>query len=316
MPSLDRALGWINTNPPSTADLHGRVVLIDFWTYTCINWRRTLPYVRAWAAKYKDRGLVVIGVHTPEFGFEKDLDNVRRVAKAQGVDYPIAIDSDYAIWNAFRNRYWPALYFIDAQGRIRHHQFGEGDFDESEHVIQQLLAESGHSDVNRTFVAPAAGGAEVAADWTNLATPETYVGYGRSDAFASFSSAVLDRPRVYAMPQALRLNMWALSGDWTMKRESAVSNAANAKIAFRFHARDVHLVAGPSNAAAAVRFRVTLDSQPPRSAHGVDVDADGNGSVAEPRMYQLIRQSAPIIDRRIEIEFFEPGAELFVFTFG
>jgi thiol-disulfide isomerase/thioredoxin len=310
MPSLGRADGWLNSQPLSTPDLRGKVVVVDFWTYTCINWRRTAPYVRAWAQKYKDQGLVVIGVHTPEFSFEKNVDNIRRAAKEQGVEYPIAIDSDYGIWDAFNNRYWPALYFIDAQGRIRHHQFGEGEYEQSEAVIQQLLAESGHDTFERAPVAADAHGPELGADWKNLGSPETYVGYRRSDSFASPREALLDRSRVYAVTAQLKLNEWGFAGDWTMV------NRANGKISYRFHARDLHLVMGPAVPGTAVRFRVLIDGHPPGASHGVDVDDMGQGRLDEPRMYQLIRQPAPIADQLFEIEFLDPGADVFVFTFG
>jgi hypothetical protein len=259
----------------------------------------------------------VIGVHTPEFSFEKDVDNVRRAAKEQHVDYPIAIDSDFATWRAFDNQYWPALYFVDAQGRIRHHQFGEGDYEHSEVVIRQLLAEAGHGDaLERQPVAVEPRGAEAQADWQTLGSPETYVGYARSDTFASPGGGVFDRSRVYAAPARLRLNEWAFAGDWTMKRELATSNKANGKIAYQFHARDVHLVMAPAAHGTPVRFRVLIDGQPPGAAHGVDADAQGNGTLDEPRMYQLIRQSPPIGDRQFEIEFLDAGADVFVFTFG
>jgi thiol-disulfide isomerase/thioredoxin len=316
LPSLGHATAWLNSEPLSAADLRGKVVLIDFWTYTCINWRRTLPYLRAWEQKYRDNGLVVIGVHTPEFSFEKDIGNVRGAAKDQNVDYPIAMDSDYAIWNAFKNQYWPALYFVDAQGRIRHHQFGEGDYEQSEVIIQQLLAEAGHSSSERQLVSVEGHGAEAAADWTSLRSPEAYVGYARAEHFASSGGALLDRPRVYAASARLKLNEWALAGDWTTRKESAVLNKANGKVIYRFHARDVHLVMGPAARGASVRFRVLIDGQPPGASRGVDVDDEGHGTADGPRMYQLIRQSAPIADRQFEIEFLDPGAEVFVFTFG
>jgi len=316
MPSLGRANAWLNSQPLSAADLRGKVVLIDFWTYTCINWRRTAPYVRAWAQKYKDQGLVVIGVHTPEFSFEKDVDNVRRAANEQKVDYPIAIDSDRAIWNAFHNQYWPALYLIDAQGRIRHHQFGEGEYQQSEVIIQQLLTEAGHNGFERAPVSADGHGAEVAADWQNLATPETYVGYEHAVNFVSPGEELLDRPRVYAVPALLKLNEWALAGDWTMRKESAVLSKANGRISYRFHARDLNLIMGPAALGTRVRFRVLIDGQPPGKSHGVDVDEEGHGRIDEPRMYQLIRQPTPIADRQFEIEFFDPGAEVFDFTFG
>jgi thiol-disulfide isomerase/thioredoxin len=316
LPSLSGATGWLNSPPLTAAGLRGKVVLIDIWTYTCINWLRTLPYVRAWAEKYKPQGLVVIGVHSPEFAFEKNVDNVRRAAKDMKVDYPIAIDSDFAIWRALNNEYWPALYIVDAQGRIRHHQFGEGGYEQSERVIQQLLAEAGNSGIGHDLVSVDARGAEVAADWSNLKSPENYVGYGRAENFASPGGAVLDKPRVYAAPARLKLNGWALSGDWTIRKPSTVLNKPNGRIAYRFHARDLHLVMGPSAPGAAVRFRVLIDGKPPGAAHGVDVDDQGNGTVTEQRMYQLVRQPKPIADRQFEIEFLDSGVEAFAFTFG
>jgi thiol-disulfide isomerase/thioredoxin len=316
LPSLGGATEWLNSPPLTAAGLHGKVVLIDFWTYSCINWLRSLPYVRAWAEKYKDQGLVVIGVHSPEFGFEHNVDNVRRAAKEMGIDYPIAIDNDYAIWRAFKNQYWPALYFVDAEGHIRHHQFGEGEYEQSERIIQQLLAKAGIGGIGRELVSVDARGAEAAADWGSLKSPENYVGYERTENFASPGGAVLDRRRVYAAPERLRLNQWALSGDWTVGKQVAVLNRANGRIAYRFHARDLHLVMGPAARGTAVRFRVLIDGQPPGAAHGIDVDDQGNGTVTEQRLYQLIRQPKPIGDREFEIEFLDSGVEAFVFTFG
>jgi thiol-disulfide isomerase/thioredoxin len=316
MPSLGSATGWLNSQPLTTAGLRGKVVLIDFWTYTCINWLRTLPYVRAWAEKYKNQGLVVIGVHSPEFAFEKNLDNVRRAAKDMKVNFPIAIDSDHAIWRAFKNEYWPALYFVDAQGRIRHHHFGEGEYEQSERIIQQLLAEAGSGGVSRDLVSVDGRGAEAAADWGSLKSPENYVGYERTENFASPGGAVLDKRRVYAVPARLRLNQWALLGDWTVQKQAIVLNQANGRIAYRFHARDLHLVMGPAVRGTALRFRVLIDGQPPGAAHGIDVDDKGNGTVTEQRLYQLIRQPKPIADRQFEIEFLDSGVQAFAFTFG
>jgi len=314
--SLNGATGWLNSQPLTPASLRGKVVLVEFWTYSCINWLRTLPYVRAWAAKYKDRGLVVIGVHTPEFGFEKNLDNIRGAAQAMRIDYPIAIDSDYAVWRAFENRYWPALYFIDAAGRIRHHQFGEGDYDKSERVIQQLLTEAGSGDIDRRLIAVDAQGVEAAGDWDSLRSPETYLGYQRGENFSSAGSAVADKSRTYALPTRLGLNHWALSGNWTIGNQAAVLNQPKGRIAYRFHARDLHLVMGPAARGGSVRFRVLIDGQPPVAGHGLDVDELGNGTITEPRLYQLIRQPMPIADRQFEIEFLDAGVEAFVFTFG
>ena len=316
MPSLDGATGWLNSPPLTPAFLRGKVVLVQFWTYTCINWRRSSPYVRAWAEKYKDQGLVVIGVHTPEFEFEKNLDNVRWAAGDMRVAYPVAVDSDSTIWSAFKNQYWPALYFVDAQGHIRHHQFGEGDYEQSERVIQQMLAEAGAGHPGHELVAVDARGAEAAADWDNLRSPENYVGYERTENFASPGGAQLDERRVYAAPAGLSLNQWALMGEWTMEKQATVLNKAGGRIAYRFHARDLHLIMGPATRGRSVRFRVLIDGESAGAEHGVDVDEEGNGTVTEQRMYQLIRQSKPITDRQFEIEFLDPGVEAFAFTFG
>jgi thiol-disulfide isomerase/thioredoxin len=316
LPSLGGATGWLNSQPLTAASLHGKVILIDVWTYTCINWLRQLPYVRAWAEKYKNQGLVVIGVHSPEFAFEKNVDNVRRAVKELNVNYPIAIDSNYAIWRALKNKYWPALYFVDAQGRIRHHHFGEGEYERSERVIQQLLAEAGREAGSRELVSVEGRGVEAAADWGSLRSPEIYIGYERTENFASPGGAALDKRRTYAVPARLRLNHWALSGDWTMNKEAALLNNASGRIAYRFHARDLHLVMGPAARGTPLRFRVLIDGKPPGAAHGLDVDEQGNGTVTEQRMYQLIRQAKPIADRQFEIEFLDPGVEAFAFTFG
>ncbi len=263
LPSLGSANGWLNSQPLTANGLRGKVVLIDFCTYTCINWLRTLPYGGGWAEKYKNQGLVVIGVHTPEFPFEKDVANVRRAAKDLKVNYPIAIDSNYAIWRALKNKYWPALYFVDAQGRIRHHYFGEGEYEKSERVIQQLLAEAGRDGISRELVSVDARGVEAAADWGSLRSPENYVGHERTENFASPGGAVLDKRRIYAAPARLRLNQWALSGDWTVAKQATALNKANGRIAYRFHARDLHLVMGPAARGTSVRFRVLIDGQPP-----------------------------------------------------
>jgi len=314
--SLAHATMWLNSPPLTAAELRGRVVLVDFWTYTCINWRRQLPYVRAWAEKYKDKGLVVIGAHTPEFSFEKNIDNVRWAASDMCVAYPIAVDNDYAIWRAFDNEYWPALYFVDAQGRVRHHAFGEGQYEQSEAVIQRLLAEAGVSSIGHELVSIDAHGAEASADWDELGSGENYVGFERTDNFASPGGAKPDKRHEYALPARLRLNQWALSGDWTMGREALVLNQAGGRITYCFHARDLHLVMGAATPKTSLRFRISIDGQVPYAAHGVDVDDQGNGTVTEPRMYQLVRQQAPIVDRQFEIEFLDPGAEAFSFTFG
>jgi len=316
LPSLSGATAWLNSPPLSAADLRGKVVLIDFWTYTCINWLRTLPYVRAWAEKYRDHGVVVIGVHTPEFPFEHDLENVRRAAKDMKVEYPIAIDNDYAIWDAFDNHYWPALYLVDAQGHIRAHHFGEGAYEQSEMMLQHVLAEAGIGGIDDELVSVDAGGAETAADWGSLRSAENYVGSERTENFASPGGAVVDKPRVYAAPARFSLNQWALAGEWTMGEQATLLNAANGRIAYRFHARDLHLVMGPAARGISVRFRVLIDGEPPGAAHGLDVDDQGNGTLSEQRLYQLIRQAQPIADRLFEIEFLDAGVETFAFTFG
>jgi thiol-disulfide isomerase/thioredoxin len=316
LPSFDGAIAWLNSPPLTPAGLRGTVVVADFWTYTCINWLRTLPYVRAWAEKYRDHGLVTIGVHSPEFPFEHDIDNVRRAAAEMRVTYPIAVDSDFGVWRAFNNHYWPALYIADAQGQIRYHHFGEGAYDEAEMVIQQLLGEAGLNSFEPTLVSGDAHGIEVAADWSNLESPETYLGYERAENFASPGGATWDRRRLYAAPAQLSLNEWALSGDWTVAAGAAVSNVASGRIAYRFHSRDLHLVLAPPAGGTSVRFRVLLDGRVPGDAHGGDVDDQGNGVVMEPRLYQLIRQRQPVEDRQFEIEFLDPGVEAYVFTFG
>jgi thiol-disulfide isomerase/thioredoxin len=316
MPSFGGATGWINASPLMSADLRGKVVLVEFWTYTCINWLRTHPYVRAWAKKYEDQGLVVIGVHTPEFPFEKDLDNVRRAVQDMSIGYPVAVDSDYAIWRAFRNQYWPAFYFVDAEGRIRHHQFGEGQYELSENILQRLLAEAGTAGTGPELVSPGGQGFEAAADWANLRSPENYLGYERTENFSSSGGAVRGKGHSYAAPARLSLNHWALSGDWTIESGHAALNAAEGRIAYRFHARDLHLVMGSSSATRPLRFRVTIDGAPPRADHGLDVDPDGGGSVLEPRLYQLVRQSGVIADRTFEIGFLDPGVRAYAFTFG
>jgi thiol-disulfide isomerase/thioredoxin len=314
LPGFDGATGWLNSSPLSVDDLRGKVVLVDFWTYTCINWLRTLAYVRAWSEKYAD-GLVVVGVHTPEFPFERDVDNVRWAAQEMAVTYPIALDSSYAVWDAFSNSYWPAVYIADAEGRIRHHQYGEGGYEECERVIQRLLRDAGTDETDDlATVLPV--GFEVQADWANLRTPETYLGYDQALNFASPGGAKLEQARTYAAPESLRLNQWALAGDWTVGRRAAVSDAADGRIVFRFNARDVHLVMGPRARGSSVPFQVLLDGQPPGDAHGLDVDEDGRGTVARQRLYQLIRQSGSIEDRTVEIAFPAGSAEAYAFTFG
>jgi thiol-disulfide isomerase/thioredoxin len=316
LPSLDGATEWLNSPPLSASDLRGKVTLFDFCTYTCINWIRTLPYIRAWAETYGDHGLVMVGVHKPEFSFEKDLENVREALNAMRVTYPVAIDSDQAIWEAFANQYWPALYFVDAEGRIRHHRFGEGDYERSEIVIKQLLAEAGVEGVGDELVSVDPQGPEVAADWDSLGSGETYLGYRRTGGFASLGGLAPNEARVYAIPDRLRPNHWALSGDWTVTPEAVVLNEPNGRVAYRFEARDVHVVMGPAAGGPSVPFRVFIDGAQPGDAAGSDIDADGSGQLIQQRMYQLIREHGPITDRLFEIEFLEPGAEAFAFTFG
>jgi thiol-disulfide isomerase/thioredoxin len=316
MPPFTGATGWLNTEPLTPTALHGKVVVVQFWTYTCINWLRTLPYTRAWADTYADKGLAVVGVHTPEFGVEHDVANVRRAATDMGIEYPIAIDNDYAVWDAFANRYWPALYIADAEGRIRHHQFGEGSYEQSERAIRQLLADAGADDLPHGPAPVKASGIELPADWDDLRSPETYLGLARSDGFASSGVAAFDEPSVYTPPSRLEVNEWALAGSWTLHTEGAECNEAGGRIAFRFHARDLNLILAPPARQAARRFRVLLDGRTPRDAHGLDVDEDGNGVVEQARLYQLLRQSGHIADRVFEIEFLDPGAAALCFTFG
>ena len=316
LPSLSGATGWLNSPPLTAADLRGKVVLADFWTYTCINWLRTLGYVRSWAVKYEDHGLVVIGVHTPEFPFERDVDNIRQAAKDMRVEYPIAIDSDYAVWRAFDNHYWPAVYIADAQGRIRHHQFGEGGYEECERTIQRLLREAGDEVIGNDLVSVAGDGFEAQADWATLQSPETYLGYEQAQNFASPGGVEIDEARTYVAPDSLRLNRWALSGDWTIEGRASVLNRADGRIAFRFHTRDVHLVMGPSSRDASVPFRVLVDGEPPGAAHGLDVDEGGNGTLSQQRLHQLIRERGSITERTFEITFLAPGVEAYCFTFG
>ena len=316
LPSFGGATGWLNS-PPLTADgLRGKVVLTGFWTYTCINWLRQLPYLRAWAAKYSAHGLVVIGVHTPEFGFEHDTENVRRAVQEMRIDYPVAIDSDYGIWTAFGNHYWPALYFADAQGGIRHHHFGEGEYQQSEMVIQQLLADAGSGGAGYEPVSVEAHGAEAPADWATLRSPENYTGYERTENFASPGGAVPGQPHTYTAPAELRLNQWALAGDWTMDDQPATLNQPGGRISCRFHARDLNLVMGPAAGGAPVPFRVLIDGQPPDAANGADTDGYGHGTATGQRLYQLIRQAGPVTDRTFEISFSDPGVQVFAFTFG
>jgi thiol-disulfide isomerase/thioredoxin len=302
MPSLAGATGWLNSEALAPADLRGRVVLVDFWTYTCINWLRTLPYLRAWNRRYAGQPFVLVGVHTPEFGFEGDVDNIRREAGRLGVDYPIAVDPDYTVWRAFDNHYWPALYFADADGRIRHRHFGEGDYESSELIIQQLLAEAGGADSGLEPVSVDAPGIEAPADWETLRTPETYLGYLRAERQAPRASD-------------LRLNQWALAGDWDVGGQAVALRKPGGVISVRFQARDVHLILAPPPGGAA-RFRVRLDGRAPGDDHGLDVDAQGAATVSEPRLHQLVRQRGPIVERTIEIEFPDAGVEAYCFTFG
>jgi Thioredoxin like C-terminal domain/AhpC/TSA family len=316
LPGFDGATAWLNSPPLTPEGLRGKVVLVDFWTYTCINWLRTLGYVRSWADKYRDHGLVVIGPHTPEFPFEHDLDNVRWAVEDMNVEYPVAVDSDYRVWRAFSNNYWPAVYIADADGRIRHHQYGEGGYDECERVVQQLLHDAGQNGFDEELVTPALEGFEVQADWANLQSPETYLGYEQAQNFASPGAADFDRPRTYAVPGTLGLNEWALSGDWTIAKGASVLAGGEGTLAFRFHARDVNLVMGPPARGASVPFRVRVDGEPPGAAHGFDVDEQGNGEVSQQRLHQLVREPGSIADRTVEITFLAAGAEAYCFTFG
>jgi thiol-disulfide isomerase/thioredoxin len=309
MPQLDGAAEWLNSEPHGPPELRGQVVLVNFWTLTCINWLRQEPYVRAWSQAYRGDGLIVIGVHTPEFSFERELDWVRLATTARGIDYPVALDSGYAIWNAFDNHYWPALYFVDRDGIIRDQHFGEGRYEQSERVIQELLG------IEREPVAVEALGVEAQADWDNLRTPETYLGYGRGGNFASPGGSAIDQSRSYELPERLRLNSWALAGEWTIGRENVALDQAGGSIAYRFHGRDAHLVLSPGTAGS-VPFRVLLDGEAPGRSHGVDVDEDGNGLLQDGRLYQLVRQQDAVRERTLEITFLEPGAEAYAFTFG
>jgi thiol-disulfide isomerase/thioredoxin len=315
MPELGGAVGWLNSDPLTSKSLRGKVVLVDFWTYTCINSLRPLPYIKAWAQKYKDAGLVVIGVHTPEFSFEKERSNVRDAVRTLNVEYPVAIDSDHRIWEAFGNEYWPALYFIDAKGHIRHHYFGEGQYAEAERVLQELLKESGVSGLDEGVVRVAGQGVEAAPSGTEQ-TSETYVGYRRGESYASPERQARDAARTYSLPERLRLNQWGLAGSWNIGPESAVLEAAGGRIAFRFHSRDLHFVLAPEKDGRPVRFKVKLEGAAPGDAHGVDSAPDGSGEVREPRLYQLIRQGGRVTDRTFEIEFLDPGVRAVVFTFG
>jgi thiol-disulfide isomerase/thioredoxin len=315
LPAFDGATRWLNSPPLTPEALRGRVVLVDFWTYTCVNWLRTLPYVRAWHRRYADAGLAVVGVHTPEFGFERQLDNVIDQTWALGVEYPVAVDNDYAVWRAFANHYWPALYVADAQGRLRYHHFGEGEYAMSEMVVQQLLADAGAADVGPELVTVEPVGLEVAADWATLRSPETYLGYAQGDGPASGARA-LDVPQDFTAAPRLPLNRWDLSGRWAVQQHAAVLTGPTGRVAFQFHARDVNLVMGPSDRHRSVPFRVLVDGEPTNGAAGSDVTPAGTGVLAEQRCYQLVRQRGPVVERRFEIEFLDAGAELSCFTFG
>jgi thiol-disulfide isomerase/thioredoxin len=314
--SFTGATRWLNSDPLTPQVLRGRVVLVDFWTYTCVNWLRTLPYRRAWAAKYTDAGLTVVGVHTPEFGFEHDLDNVAAQTRALGVEYPVAVDNDYAVWRAFDNRFWPALYVADGEGRVRYHHFGEGEYAMAEMAIHQLLLEGGADGVDQELVMVEPRGLEVAADWRALRSPETYLGYAQSTGFAAEARARFGRSHRYAAAPRLPLNHWDLSGTWTVGHDAAVLDEPGGRVAFQFEARDVNLVMGPAAGSRPIPFRVFLDGEAVAGAAGTDVPADGRGTLDEQRTYQLVPQPGPITERRFEIEFAAAGAETYCFTFG
>jgi cytochrome c biogenesis protein CcdA/thiol-disulfide isomerase/thioredoxin len=316
LPLLDGAVQWLNSAPLDAQALKGKVVLVDFWTYSCINCLRTLPYIKAWAEKYRDQGLVVIGVHAPEFAFERDEGNVTKAMKELGINYPVAIDNDYKIWRAFNNEYWPAHYFADAQGRIRYHHFGEGDYAESERVIQQLLREAGAKTVADGLINADAKGVQQAPDMNQVLSPESYVGYQRAEHFVPDTSLVPDKVAAYTPPTRLALNDWSLGGQWNVGAERATAGASASRIVYRFHARDLHLVLGPGADGKPVRFKVLIDGQAPADAHGVDVAPDGSGRVTEQRLYQLVRQTDVVKDRTFSIEFLDPGVSAYAFTFG
>ncbi len=316
LPDLDGANAWLNSEPLTPAGLRGKVVMVQFCTYSCVNWLRTLPYVRAWDERYRDDGLVVIGAHSPEFPFEHDVEQVRPALEAMGVTYPIAIDNDFAIWHAFDNHYWPALYVADAEGRLRDHHFGEGRYEGSERVIQQLVAEAGADGSVQDTVSVDPGGVELSADLDTLGSPETYVGYAQAQNLIAPDGVLPDGPRTYPDAPPLELNEWSLSGNWTVRTQATVLNETGGRITFRFHARDLNFVLGPSESGAPVRFRVLLDGDAPRSARGLDVSEDGHGTVSDARMYQLVRQPGDISDRTFEIRFLDEGVHGYVFTFG
>ncbi|CRL50716.1 cytochrome c biogenesis protein DipZ [Pseudomonas sp. SIMBA_041] len=316
LPALDGAVQWLNSPPLTAQALKGKVVLVDFWTYSCINCLRTLPYVKAWAEKYRDQGLVVIGVHAPEFAFERDVGNVTKAMKDLGINYPVAIDNDYKIWRAFNNEYWPAHYFADAQGRIRYHHFGEGEYAESERVIQQLLREAGTVNVADGLINAEATGVQLAPDMSEVQSPETYVGFQRAEHFVPETGLVPDKVAAYSPPAELALNDWSLDGKWNVGSERATSSAPASRIVYRFHARDLHLVLGPGADGKPVRFKVLIDGKAPGDAHGTDVAPDGSGRVNSQRLYQLVRQSGGVTDRTFSIEFLDPGVSAYAFTFG
>jgi cytochrome c biogenesis protein CcdA/thiol-disulfide isomerase/thioredoxin len=316
LPPLDGAVQWLNSPPLTVQALKGKVVLVDFWTYSCINCLRTLPYVKAWAEKYRDQGLVVIGVHAPEFAFERDIGNVTKAMKDLGINYPVAIDNDFKVWRAFNNEYWPAHYFADAQGRIRYHHFGEGEYAESERVIQQLLREAGAAKVADGLINASAEGVQLAPDMNEVQSPETYVGYQRAEHFVPETRLVPDKVSAYSAPSQLALNDWSLGGQWNVGSERATSSAPASRIVYRFHARDLHLVLGPGTHGKPVRFKVLIDGKAPGDAHGTDVAPDGSGSVTEQRLYQLVRQNGGVTDRTFSIEFLDPGVSAYAFTFG
>jgi cytochrome c biogenesis protein CcdA/thiol-disulfide isomerase/thioredoxin len=316
LPPLSGAVQWLNSPPLTAEGLRGKVVLVDFWTYSCINCLRTLPYVKAWAQKYKDQGLVVIGVHAPEFAFERNVDNVKKAIHDLGIDYPVAIDNNYAIWRSLNNQYWPAHYFADAQGHIRYHHFGEGDYAESEQVIQQLLAEAGHKDVANNLIDAHAQGVQMAADDADVRSPETYIGFQRAENFASAGGVKADKPHAYTAPAKPSLNQWGLAGTWMVDGEHATLDSSPGRIVYRFHARDLHLVLGPGKDGKPVHFRVSVDGAAPGASHGTDTAEDGSGVVTEQRLYQLVRQSGEVGDHTFSIEFMDPGVQAFAFTFG
>ncbi|WP_052273116.1 redoxin domain-containing protein [Flavihumibacter solisilvae] len=315
-PSLKGASGWINSQPLQLKDLRGKVVLVDFWTFTCINWRRTMPYIREWEAKYRKAGLVVIGVHTPEFNFEYDTGNVSKAVREINIVYPVALDNNYEIWNSFSNQYWPALYLLDAKGKLRYQNFGESDYLEAERMIQRLLKEVSKTDAFEEPKEVQGTGIEVAADWANLASPENFLGYERTQGFASPGGIRADKAAQYMFPRMLNLNYWALSGQWIIGKEHARSVNAHGVVKYRFHARDLHMIMAPSAPGSTVRFRILINGKPPGEAHGLDTDADGNGVVTGQGMYQLIRQPGAISDAEFEIEFEDAGVDVFDFTFG